>query len=290
MVDPVIVGVDGSGRSLRALVWAASDAARRECPLLIAHVLPAWEFDFPFFPPGRSQGLSRRGAEILAEAVAIAKESHPGLEVESDQVSGSPAEVLRAATERACCMVLGARGEGGLGNLLMGSVSLQVAGHAACPVVVVGEIATGHGRVLVGTDSSEHSTAALEFAFEEASLRGVRVHSLRAWSMPTKPEPSEDGPGPDEVEAEQRRQLDDQLAPLRHRYPDVEIETTLVRGKPVTELVRASDRADLAVVGSRGKGGFHGLALGSVSHGLLHYGICPVAVERPPQPRHTPSA
>ncbi|MFE5587644.1 universal stress protein [Kitasatospora sp. NPDC056531] len=287
MTDPVVVGVDGSERSLRALVWAAGDAARRGCPLLIAHVLPGWEADFPFFPPGRAQGLSRRGAEILAEAVAIAKESHPGLEVESDQVPGSPAEVLRDASERARCMVLGARSEGGLGNLLMGSVSLQVAGHAACPVVVVGAITTGHGQVLVGTDGSEHSAAALEFAFEEASLRGDRVHALRAWSMPITPEPSEAGPSPDAVESDHRRQLDDQLAPLRQRYPGVEVETTLVRGKPVAELVRASDRADLAVVGSRGKGGFHGLALGSVSHGLLHYGICPIAVVRP-RPRHTP--
>ncbi|WBP84650.1 universal stress protein [Kitasatospora cathayae] len=105
--------------------------------------------------------------------------------------------------------------------------------------------------------------------------------------MPTTPEPSEAGPSPDTVEAEHRRQLDDQLAPLRHRYPGVEVETTLVRGKPVAELVRASGRADLAVVGLRGKGGFHGLALGSVSHGLLHYGICPVAVVRP-RPRHAP--
>ncbi|MGW2374738.1 universal stress protein [Kitasatospora sp. NPDC001683] len=149
----MVVGVDGSERSLRALVWAASDAARRGSPLLIADVRPGWEADFPFFPPGRSQGLSRRGAEILAE-------------------------VLRDASERARCMVLGARGEGGLGNLLMGSVSLQVAGHAAGPVVVVGSITTGHGRVLVGTDGSERSTAAVEFAFEEASLRGDRVHAL----------------------------------------------------------------------------------------------------------------
>jgi nucleotide-binding universal stress UspA family protein len=231
MTDPVVVGVDGSGRSLRALVWAANDAALRGCPLLVAHVLPGWEFDFPFFPPGRSQGLSRRGAEILAEAVAIAKESHPGLEVESDQASGSPAEVLRGASERARCLVLGARGEGGLGNLLTGSVSLQVAGHAACPVVVVGALTTGHKRVLVGTDGSEHSTAALEFAFEEASLRGSAVHALRAWAMPVTPEPSEAEPSPDTVEAENRSQLDDQLAPLRQRHPGVAVETSLVRGE-----------------------------------------------------------
>ncbi|MBO1413084.1 universal stress protein [Streptomyces sp. FH025] len=288
MTDPVVVGVDGSERSLRALIWAANDAALHGCPLLVAHVLPGWEADFPFFPPGRAQGLSRRGAEILAEAVAIAKENHPDLEVESDQVSGSPAEVLRGASERARCVVLGARGEGGLGNLLMGSVSLQVAGHASCPVVVVGAITTGHRRILVGTDGSEHSAAAMEFAFEEASLRNDRVHALHAWSMPATPESSEAGPSVEEAEADHRRQLDAQLAPLRQRYPGVETETTLVRGRAVDELVRASDRADLAVVGSRGKGGFHGLALGSVSHGLLHYGICPVAVVRP-RPRHTPT-
>ncbi|MCX4757152.1 universal stress protein [Kitasatospora purpeofusca] len=124
MRDAVIVGVDSSGRSLRALIWAANEAALHQRPLYIVHVLPSWEMDFPFYPPGRSQGASRRGAAILAEAEAIVRESHPGLEVATTQLPGSPSEVLRSASEQAHSIVLGARGEGGFGNLLLGSVSL----------------------------------------------------------------------------------------------------------------------------------------------------------------------
>ncbi|MGW4379159.1 universal stress protein [Kitasatospora sp. NPDC004531] len=280
MSGPVVVGVDGSERALRALMWAASEAALRECPLLIAHVLPEWQLDFPFFPPGRWDGLRQQGAEILTEAVAMVEEGHPGVEVGSDQVSGSPAEVLRSATERARLMVLGAPREGGVGNLLAGSVSLQVASHAACPVVVVGEIVAGHDRVLVGIDDSESSNAALQFAFEEASLRGARVHAVRAWKMPSMMKSSDHAIAPDALEAELLRLIEKQLEPLRERYPSVQVETTAAQGKAVDELVRASEQADLAVVGSRGTGGFHGLALGSVSHGLLHYSICPVTVVR----------
>ncbi|MGK4585284.1 universal stress protein [Kitasatospora sp. HPMI-4] len=288
MTDPVIVGFDGSERSLRALIWAANDAALRGCPLYIVHVLPSWEMDFPFHPPGRWQSASRRGAAILSEAEAMARESHPDLEVGCQQLSGSPSEVLCSVSEQAHSVVLGARGEGGLGNLLFGSIGLQVAGHAAGPVVVVGQLTTGHHRVVVGTDGSPHSVSAMEFAFDEASLRGSKVRVLRAWQMPVPAEAPERQPDPGEVEAEQRREVEEQLADLHKRYPDVEIETELIRGKAAPALIRASDRADLAVVGSRGRGGFHGLALGSVSHALLHYGTCPIAVVRP-RPERTPA-
>ncbi|GAA2243881.1 MULTISPECIES: universal stress protein [Kitasatospora] len=285
MTDPVIVGYDGFERSLRALIWAAHDAALHGCPLYIVHVLPAWEMDFPFHPPGRWQSASRRGAAILAEAEAMVRESHPDLDVGCQQLSGSPSEVLCSVSKQARNVVLGARGEGGLGNLLFGSVGLQVAGHADGPVVVVGQLTTGHHRVVVGTDGSPHSVSAMEFAFDEASLRGTRLQVLRVWQMPVPAEAPERELVPEDVEAEQRREVEEQLAGLRKKYPDVEIETELVRGKAAPALVRASDRADLAVVGSRGRGGFHGLALGSVGHALLHYGTCPIAVVRPrPEP------
>ncbi|MCX4757151.1 universal stress protein [Kitasatospora purpeofusca] len=153
---------------------------------------------------------------------------------------------------------------------------------------MVGQITTGHHKVVVGTDGSAHSDTALECGFEEASLRGARLEALRAWSMPNSSESPEGETDPEEVEAEHRVELEEQLAGLRKQYPDVEVERRLVRGGAAPALIRASDRADLAVVGSRGRGGFHGLALGSVSHTLLHYGICPIAVVRP-RPAETPA-
>jgi nucleotide-binding universal stress UspA family protein len=151
----------------------------------------------------------------------------------------------------------------GLGNILLGSVSLQVAGHAAAP-----------------TDGSEVSSTALAYAFREAELRRAALHVVRAWGLPTPPDDST-VPDPEQIAEDYRREVDQDLAGLRARYPDIDVQVELVRSGPSVALIRASGRADLAVVGSRGKGGFHGLAIGSVSHALLQHAACPVAVVRP---------
>ncbi|MFJ3216640.1 universal stress protein [Kitasatospora sp. NPDC086801] len=281
MTEPVIVGVDSSGRSLRALVWAAHEAALRGARLRVVHVLPTWEHDIPFHPPGMWLNVRDRGADIVAEAAAIATESQPGLDVSPELIIGRPATVFIDAAEHASAVVLGARGEGGLRNVLLGSVSLQVVGHAAAPVVVVGYVNSGHDRILVGTDGSAGSTAALGYAFEEASLRKAVLYVLRSWGMPATAEAGAAAADPGEVTARLRREMGEQLVGLRARHPDVTVQEELVRSGPSAALIRASERADLAVVGSRGKGGFHGLAMGSVSHALLQYAMCPVAVVRP---------
>jgi nucleotide-binding universal stress UspA family protein len=141
-----VVGVDGSGRSLRALIWAAHEAALWRCSLRIVHVLPRWEFDIPLYPPGRWDEAEDRGRHIVAEAIAIARETYPDLDLTAALPSGAPASVFLDESEHAQVVALGARGEGRIGDLLVGSVSLQVAGHAASPVVVVDHITSGHRR------------------------------------------------------------------------------------------------------------------------------------------------
>jgi nucleotide-binding universal stress UspA family protein len=282
VADPIVVGVDGSGRSLRALIWAAHEAALWRCSLRIVHVLPRWEFDVPPYPPGRWEEAGDRGRHIVAEAIAIARENYPDLDLTAALPSGAPASVFLAESEHAQVVVLGARGEGRIGDILLGSVSLQVVGHAASPVVVVDHITSGHRRIVVGADGSPNSTAALAYAFQEASLRHAQLQALHAWGMPYPPEPPVlIDPDPKEVAEKHRRTLEEQLTPFRDEYPDVEVVDELVHEKPALALLRASDRADLLVVGSRGRGGFHGLAHGSVSHAILHYSACPVAVVRP---------
>ncbi|OIK25486.1 universal stress protein [Streptomyces malaysiense] len=287
MTEPIVVGVDGSGRSLRALVWAAHSAALHHCLLKIVHVLPRYEYDLPFFPEGRFAEAAKRGREFVAEAAAIAREAYPDLEVTSALPSGkAPAKVFLEEAEHAHAVVLGAKGEGGFGNLALGSVSLQVVGHAASPVIIVNHITTGHRRVVVGADGSPHSTAALDYALQAASLRKARLLIVHAWSMPYPPEPPVlIDPDPDEIARKHQQELEEQISGLRKRYPEVEVTEDLVRDAPIPALTRASDRADLLVLGSRGRGGFHGLALGSVSHHLLHFSACPVAIVRPrPEP------
>ncbi|MFH8773662.1 universal stress protein [Streptomyces sp. NPDC017958] len=278
MTDPIAVGVDGSGRSLRALVWAAHEATLRRCPLRIIHVLPP-AHSYATTEEGRAWEASNWDQRVMAEATAIVQEAHPDLEVASTLPSGTPAAVLLAEAEHARTVVLGAKGMGGFGSLLLGSVALQVVGHAACPVVIVNHVTTGHGRIVVGTDGSAHSRAALAYAFEEASLRGSQVQAVHAWSHPgphAYVSAAQDAMGKEHLQA-----LEAWLAPLREEHPDVEVVEQVPDESPVIALARASDRADLLVVGSRGLGGFHGLALGSVSHHLLQFSQCPLAVIRP---------
>ena len=279
MTDPIVVGLDGSGRSLRAVMWAAHDAALRGCPLRMIHTLPRWEGDFPFFPPGRFEEAERRGRVVVEEASSLVREAYPELEVTTHLPMGTPTEVLLAEAEGARSVVLGAKGED-VGNMLMGSTTLQLVGHAPCPVVVVGHASAGHGRVVVGTDGSADSDQALEHGFEEASLRQARLRVVNALGLPQgwprhllRPLPEDN----DEV-AERRQQVEAQVAPLRRRYPEVTVEVHVHRLDPVPVLTDATHKADLLVMGSRGRGGFHGLALGSVTHKMLHFAGCPMVV------------
>jgi nucleotide-binding universal stress UspA family protein len=153
VTEPIVVGVDGSDRSLQAPLWAAQAAALHRCQLRIVHTLPRHEFDVPFVPPARWEAVRERGRNILAEAEATAHEAYPGLDVTSGLPSGeAPAKVFLDESGRARAVVLGARGAVGFGNLMLGSVSLQVVGHAACPVIVVDHVTIGRGRVVVGAD------------------------------------------------------------------------------------------------------------------------------------------
>lgn len=285
MSAPVVVGVDGTGRSLRAVLWGAHDATLWGRPLRLVHSLPRWEGDFPFFPPGRFEEAERHGRAALDDAASLVRETQPDLEVSSDLPTGTPTQVLLAEAREAHSIVLGAQGEN-VGNMLLGSTTMQVVGHAPCPVVVVAHASVGHARVVVGTDGSAGSTRALEHGFREASLRGARLRVVSATGLPQgwprhllRPLPPDD----DEVAA-RRRAVEDQVAPLREQHPDVEVEVHVHRRDPVPVLTDASHKADLVVVGSRGRGGFHGLALGSVTHALLHFVGCPVVVIRP-EPR-----
>ncbi|MEK2478268.1 MULTISPECIES: universal stress protein [Streptomyces] len=279
MTGSIVVGVDGSGRSLRALIWAAHEAASRGRALHVVHVLPP-AHAHATTPEGRAWEAGQHDRGVVDEATTVAKEAHPGLEVTSALPSGAPPAALLSEAEHAHTLVLGAKGMGGFGSLLLGSVALQVVGHAVCPVVVVNYLTTGHNRIVVGTDGSTHSDAALAYAFEQASLRGVPLQVVHAWIRPGLHGLTTAG-ALDEAVRAHRKDLEDWLAPLTRQHPEVEVVKHLPEEDPMLALARASDRADLLVVGSRGRGGFRGLAMGSVSHQLLQFSQCPLAVVRP---------
>ncbi|WP_312898049.1 universal stress protein [Actinomadura kijaniata] len=199
-------------------------------------------------------------------------------------MAGPLARAIVGAAQGALMAVVGTHGASALGGLL-GSVAWQVAAHAPAPVVAVrGEGAVRYGEIVVGVDGSAGGAAALDLAFEEAARRRVRLRAVLAWAMPMPAGPGYIQPpvyDPEIVRRDEERVLGEAVAGRRERHPAVELVAEVVHAPAARALVGASARADLVVVGSRGRGGFAGLLLGSVGHALLHRSHCPVAVIRP---------
>jgi nucleotide-binding universal stress UspA family protein len=186
--------------------------------------------------------------------------------------------------------VVGNRGHGGFAGMLAGSVATQVAAHARCPVVVVrpgvdsSALAATTHPIVIGIDGVERTQPALEFAFEEAASRGVSLTAVHVWAEPPRSGSVEFKPVAydyDEAHREATRTLAEALAGYQEKYPDVPVFRETTCGlNPAAVLLRASEEAGLIVVGSRGRGGFSGLLLGSVGQALIHHAHCPVAVVR----------
>jgi nucleotide-binding universal stress UspA family protein len=139
--------------------------------------------------------------------------------------------------------------------------------------------------ILVGVDYSEGATAALAFAREEARLRHGTLRAVHAWQFGFVDHRGFESFGPEIADIHELREaaaaaLD---ATLREALPDfdeVTIEQRVVEGTPGAVLVDESHDADLLVVGSRGRGGFAQLLLGSVSQQCAHHAACPVVIVR----------
>ena len=148
--DRIVVGVDGSDHSRRALAWALEEARRRGTGCLLVH---AFEFGVVAASPyaGRAFEQIRIAAQgLLDEDVAFAREC--GVVVEGRLVSGSPAQALIEASRDASMLVVGSHGRGGLAGMVLGSVSTDCVHHAHCPVVVIPPPEHGRGEAAPAPD------------------------------------------------------------------------------------------------------------------------------------------
>lgn len=275
----LVVGTDGSPESEAAVGWAADAAALYRAPLHIVHVIPPWER-----PTGEFASLGeraeQRAAEVLGAAETQALEKHPSLRVTKARRDGEIADELLAAGRNAARLVVGGRGRGGFAALLLGSTSRRVAERATVPVVVVRERPDEpRGTIVVGVDGSSHASAALDFAFAEASVRGSAIRAAFVWKQPYAGgfEPGY-GLFVETLAQSNRDLVENALAPRRARYPDVRVTGEVFDGHPVSVLSSLAADADLLVVGTRGMGSVRSALLGSVSHGVLHHARCVVAV------------
>ena len=288
----VVVGVDGSEQALTAARWALDVAVRRNLPLEVVH---SWSVPLPPVgmgpaPVGLNDDSIRNAAQaVLDDAVNALTSSAPAARVTGTLYPGTPTAALLDASEHATMIVVGSSGLDRITEFILGSVTQQVVAHAHCPVAVVpaGEAdvpSLERGRVVVGIDGSELSVDATHVAFEEASLRRAGLTLLHVWNAP-----SYDGGDivvPEtltlkDAHSDELRAMAETVAGLGEKYPDVQVEQRLRKGRPAKVLADASRGAALVVVGSRGHGGFASLVLGSTSRSLLHQAQSPVLVVKP---------
>jgi nucleotide-binding universal stress UspA family protein len=283
----VVVGVDGSPSSELAIDWGVDEAARRKRPLHLVHVFVQ---DYPTMTVGVPPALDDlRGMaqSVINDAVARANRLGPDLSVTAAVHTGSAAKFLIDASTRADTVVVGTAGRRGVARALLGSTAAQVAAHSQCPVVVVRQApptaVSTERRVIVGVDGAGTCHDAVGYAFAQASSRGATLTVVHGWWLEYAGDvfavPYTGGEH-EELEMSQRALVSEVIAGWSEKYPDVEVRQQIVCAEPVELLTKDSAGADLLVVGSRGRGGFSGLLLGSVSRHVLQLADCPVAVVR----------
>ncbi len=271
----VVVGVDGSPESFGAVAWAAREARRQDSPLRIVHV---WHL--PVYPTDPIITTPDPDRDTVNKAVTVAVAAAPSVQCDLRTPSGPSALTLLAECDDASLIVIGGHHRTLLDRMTFGSVTTHVLSNAPCPVVIVRERQQDEeqpfvGPVVVGVDHGESSFGALAYAFDYASRNGRELVAVQAWSAHELTDNAEIIT----IDAAQRA-LAEKLEPLHGAYPHVSVVTVAVCDSPVNALLDWADRAELLVVGSRGRGYFAGILLGSVSAAVAHQSPSSVAVIR----------
>lgn len=283
----ILVGIDGSPEAHAALRWATDEAVLRQCPITLMHVVApivvTWPIEsvvmsFTEWQEENAKHVVEQARETVRDSVDAA--SAPPVHVQLRH--GGIVPELTEASASARILVIGSRGLGPVGGVVLGAVSRTLLHHARCPVVVAKEgVVRKSDRslpVLLGIDGSPASEAAIAFAFDEASRRGVDLIALHAWSdVAVFPLLGMDW---HKYEQEGHEILAERLAGWQEKYPDVHVSRRIVCDRPARWLIDEAKDAQLVVVGSRGRGGIAGMLLGSVSTAVAESAMAPVAVIR----------
>jgi nucleotide-binding universal stress UspA family protein len=262
----VVVGVNGTSAGLAAVRLAARESVARGQPLRVVHAF-AWPgYDVPAGGVPYNE-LRGRAADVLARAVTTATRSAPAATVAGYLVDGPPARVLLQQSRTAVLLVLGDDDPGAVVRLPTDSVLVQAVARSRCPVLVARGVGRSEGPVVVGVDGSPAAGLALRFAVAEAARRHAPLEVLHAW------EPKEGGPPDPGTEAAAGQVLDTAVADVP---AEADVRARLLCGDPAGELIAASGRARLLVVGPSGTDGRFGTLLGAVAQTVLRRGACPI--------------
>jgi len=282
---PIAVGITDSPASNAALFWAAARANRLKCPLAVVNVVDDRWMAVEVLP--YLEVLRESGLALLKEAGEKATAAEPGLQVTLQLLEGGIGAALGDYSKNASMLVLGTSGRtrGALTDR-----ALQAAAAAECPVAVIGDGQDAGRGIVVGVDGSREATQAVAFAAAEADALGEELTVLYAFTGPNRwiaaglPQSS----FATHVMEEEQIVLAETEAGLRQDYPDLAVQSVMETVlEPADALVRAAAGARLLVLGSRGKGGFERLILGSTAHAVLSQPPCPTVITRMHKQPHT---
>jgi len=278
MIETTIVGWNGTDHDRAVIEWALAHAT--DSKLLLVRVEPHASSTIETFASGSPAAAARLALNEETERV---RQAHPLVTVDSQLVTGNPAEELARFSRPNTLVAVGTRRTHGGAARFGWSVGARLAGNAHGPVAIVppGDLA-GRSGIVVGVDGSEASEVALDVAAAEANSTGQTVQAIRAWQAPS--------PWTDSglVDLEYLRSLeemyghilDDSVERVADAYPDLRIQRSLVAGQPAHVLVEASEGATLLIVGNHGARGITRFLLGSVSHSVILNAVSPVVVVR----------
>jgi nucleotide-binding universal stress UspA family protein len=271
----ILVGVDGSAAAAAALGWGSRLAQAIGADVVVAN---AFEPDQAELCPEQYKGLKREAGRRLD-----AEWSDPiigsGVLHRSLLLSGTPDALLQAAEDQdADLVVVGPRGHGGFARLHIGSTAHHLAHYTTRPLAIVPApgAAAGFDRIVVGVDGSEGSAHALRWSAALAKASNAEVIAVYAFEPLIEWVPESD---PRSWRQAADRRIEGWVASLREA--GVSVSTRIVEKiHPVAALagVVQEEDADLAVVGTRGTGGFSGLRLGRVPIQLVHQTQKPVVM------------
>ena len=273
----IVAGYDGSAEAAAAIQWAAEQARLRSRPLLVVHcsIWPLLTRNLGPVPGVADSGLERAAQEILEEGISRAQAAAPGLKVEGTLLHGLPASYLAEISSGEEMIVVGSRGLGGFLGLLVGSVSLELAATAACPVAVIRPDLHPGGPVVVAVDGLGSPTA-LEDACELASAWETGLTLVHVRHTP----PGYGHREMPDADAAAGEVLSSALGRARTLAPAVPVEGKVLTDTSVAHaILRASEGARMLVVGTKGQG-FLRETIGSTAHAVLHHARGPVLISR----------
>ncbi len=294
---PFVVGVDGSEAAMAAAMWAADLATRFKAPLeLVTGLSTAGSFLTEAATAIRAAALAQQrdvAAAVLESAEENVRAAFPDLDVFALRSTVPAAELLADRSRTAQAIVVGSEAISPTAAMLVGSTTLAVAAHSACPVIAWrGGLHTLTDRpIVLGVDDPATSSAAFDAAFELAGRLGVGLRAVHAWSKPRF------APGLinpylvdwDGFEALQWQGLLSALEPWTKRHPDVEVTYFLEPEATSDVLLRHAEDSQLLVVGARRRNALAGTLLGSTSLNMLHHSPIPVMVCHKGSPGSTPA-